>query len=850
MDADSAGEVKELLIESGYWSDRTAWRPVGDNENNRAIVGNQQEDAVSALVEKLTNSVDAVLINRVIESGLDPTGPTAPKSMRDAVALFVGDGVALGSGGRWWDHESLSREQQDALAKHIWVSATGSRQSPSITVADRGEGQTPDDFPRTFMALVGVKAADGRLASQKKDIPFVQGQYNMGSSGVYPYCSKDDGFQLLVSRRNPQLLSAGASPRDHQWAFTVVRRNRGSLTKGSVFEYLAPEGVSSPRGVLSFSAPTLPILPESPPTTVPNRVYSTEVPYGTLVKLYEYDFRATGVSTSHILRRGGLLSQVELALPQSGLPVRFVEGRDFKGKPGSFQTNLFGILHRLDRLEVVDEDDPTSVEEGEAEGEVPASRLQLEGPSVNGELQLRGTRIPWTAFVFKEDAKDKTGGGRYSLIFHINGQKHAHEGKGWFRGKTVGLSYLGQKNTILVVVDCSALDFAQREDVFKPSRDRIAKTELSRELYDLLADSLRTSPELQELQNRQHQRMTAERLTDHAPVNRVLERLLKATPMLARFFKLGSELKISKPFPDDASSGDGTGKAKFEGKRHPTFLKLRGGATSRSQGAHLGSRARIQFSTDAENGYFDRAKDPGSFEVSYLNREEPVSGSRGALRDGAFSYSVVLPEGVVIGERVELSFEIRDDTLVAPLLCEVALLVEAEVKSSSGTKGSRKTGTDSDGTSGGPRTLNSLDIRRCSKDGREGTDSWPADWSERTAVTIEDNPESGGITYFVNVDNIFLRDYQKQMQGKDPALVEARFLWSLVLLSLSLVEYYAREEEEEPASSDAESDDGVRSLAERRDEHVARTTEAAAQLILPTMDAVGAMTSELFEDEE
>ena len=48
-------EVITILKNYGFWEDRSAWKPYGDMQNNRSIVGNQQNSAVEALVDQKTN---------------------------------------------------------------------------------------------------------------------------------------------------------------------------------------------------------------------------------------------------------------------------------------------------------------------------------------------------------------------------------------------------------------------------------------------------------------------------------------------------------------------------------------------------------------------------------------------------------------------------------------------------------------------------------------------------------------------------------------------------------------------------------------------------------------------------
>ena len=60
--AETEAEVIKILTSEGLWNDLSRWQPYGKNENNFSIIGNQQSNPDAALVEKLINSVDAVLM--------------------------------------------------------------------------------------------------------------------------------------------------------------------------------------------------------------------------------------------------------------------------------------------------------------------------------------------------------------------------------------------------------------------------------------------------------------------------------------------------------------------------------------------------------------------------------------------------------------------------------------------------------------------------------------------------------------------------------------------------------------------------------------------------------------------
>src|SRR4030043_1772072 len=92
LHADSEKQVIEILTQKGFWQREEYWRYYGDKEDNFSTTGNQQSRPEAALVEKVVNSVDAVLMNECWMNGLSPEDAKAPKSIHEAVALyFMGD---------------------------------------------------------------------------------------------------------------------------------------------------------------------------------------------------------------------------------------------------------------------------------------------------------------------------------------------------------------------------------------------------------------------------------------------------------------------------------------------------------------------------------------------------------------------------------------------------------------------------------------------------------------------------------------------------------------------------------------------------------------------------------------
>src|SRR5438093_967124 len=65
-----------------------AWVPLGGNENNFGVIENQQASPVAALIEKITNCIDAILMRRSFEEGVNPKSDGAPRTMAEAVERF------------------------------------------------------------------------------------------------------------------------------------------------------------------------------------------------------------------------------------------------------------------------------------------------------------------------------------------------------------------------------------------------------------------------------------------------------------------------------------------------------------------------------------------------------------------------------------------------------------------------------------------------------------------------------------------------------------------------------------------------------------------------------------------
>ena len=138
-------EIVNLLKKAKYWQDDSCWKDYGDEENNYSVIGDQQDSAEGALVEKIINSVDAVLMRDCLRRQIHPESKDAPQSLQNALKKYFGiyEGKLA----------NIDIKLRGSLAKNIALIATGEKKNPSYIIVDKGEGQSPGKFHDTFLSL-------------------------------------------------------------------------------------------------------------------------------------------------------------------------------------------------------------------------------------------------------------------------------------------------------------------------------------------------------------------------------------------------------------------------------------------------------------------------------------------------------------------------------------------------------------------------------------------------------------------------------------------------------------------------------------------------------------------------
>lgn len=622
-------EVINLLKEWGFWDDPNAWRYYGDNENNFAVIGNQQSAPDSALVEKIVNSVDAVLMRECLRRGINPESDEAPPTIEDALEEFfnIRHGMLT----------NLTPRKRRELAENIMVVATGKKSNPNYLIIDKGEGQTPKRMPQTFLSLT---------KSNKLRIPFVQGKFNMGGTGALQFCGKHN-LKLIISKRDPKIVEVeGNDGTSNYWGFTVIRRvDPEKGMKSSTFKYLAPHGK-----IPMFRADSLPLLPGDYPFS-----YGKPLEWGSFIKLYEYQL--VGLKTIATL---DLYYRLAVLLPNVALPVLIVERR--KGYKGhTLETVLSGLSVRLE------EDKYSNIEEG-----FPSSAT----------INIKGQEMKIQIFVFKPCKEIHYKTRREGIIFTVNGQAHGFISESFFTRKSVGMAYLA--DSLLIIVDCTKFNGRTREDLFMNSRDRLREGELKNEIEEKLAELIRKHQGLRELKERRRREEIEGKIGDAKPLVEMIEKVIKNSPALTKLFVEG--VKIANPFN---LTHTGLSGKPFKGKQFPTYFKLKKDfPIKKPKHCPLNQRFRVQFETDAENNYFTRDLNPGEFKLS-LEDGTIVEDYVLNLWNGMANLTVSLPEESKEGDLLKYIVEVNDITRVEPFLIEFYVVVDPSIEEKKGKPGQR-----------------------------------------------------------------------------------------------------------------------------------------------------------------
>jgi hypothetical protein len=550
-----------------------------------------------------------------------------------------------------------------------------------------------------------------------------------------------------------------------------------------MFVYLAPYGQ-----IASFRADEIPVLPVIEEKGKPPKTYRGGLKSGTCIKVYDYAWPQRSMATTNGRE------ELEKYLYSLALPIRISETRDYTAH--YHQATLCGVAVNISDQKY----DGPRVEEGFSQ--LP---LQITRPEI-GEL-----KVAVTVFRDKDDNGKpfRTTRIPHGVVFTVNGQVHHREAADFIEER---LGYASLDKHMLVAVDCTNMLPTAHAGFFTTSRDRTVDANYRKIIIDELIHHLakEDSPlrsALRKLNARRRQETLKDTLNDDEPA-KVLQDLVRAEPALAAIFSPGT--RIHDPHvPEDDNTEP------FFGKRFPTFFRLshepEGGLV---KSCPINRTCRIRFETDAENGYFGRAEDPGSitFQPQGINRAWN-------LRNGVVGATFVMPPNARVGDVIPVEVRVTDDTQAEPFVCQLRI----RVTEAAPDPGPREPGPQP------PRGASRLampNVIPVTRDGRvidgKRTVQWDNknNFNEFTALKISPSGEDEGkYDIFVNMDNIHLANaLHRERRTSEHPLITYHFKYGLTLVALGMLQEHKRHEKKEGGTG-TNGRPHSREASDREEEH-------------------------------
>jgi len=481
------------LIETHEFFRNCKWCFYGGKENNAGFIKAQSPDPIGALVEKITNGIDAILIRKCWENNIDPTSDRAPQSMNEAIIKFFSSNIA--------DFKISDKEIREIADKTVRIIAEGTTEKPTISVIDFGEGQHPKDFPETFLSLG---------ASNKIRINFAHGIYNQGGSAALKFCG--NGYQLILSRRAQEINNGKEAD---YWGFTLVRERFEEGFRAEWYEYCA---IETPNGL------GVPYFPYEPLKALPDgEIFEG----GSYIRLYSYamknpQFFITGQREGELARE---INKKYFAMP---LPILLQEQRTQlprweKGR--NDKTRIYGFWKLIKK-------------------QIKNKKIIRAFLPLKAELGIFGLRTLEILIIDDESEQGSSYKRQTEKVFlTVNGQVQHFETTSFLKTEC----FLPDLAPYLIIhIDLSDAGHLANK-LFNTARTSLIDLPEKETFRQRLINSIKGDETLKELNEEYKKRKLEHAQPEDKDLSQYIGRLVKDNPFLASLLKIGEEVPTEKP---------------------------------------------------------------------------------------------------------------------------------------------------------------------------------------------------------------------------------------------------------------------------------------------------------------
>jgi hypothetical protein len=448
LKANTAREVTDILVDltDNY---EIRWEPVGGRGNNQSTI-NMGTDPAAGLIERITNSIDAVLDLEWHQQGC----PTDIESPRVAVQKWFGLPE-----GKLRNIKDASAKNIQELARRISVTLKDSEREefPTVEIRDYGTGIKGEDFSRTILSLND----DNKINKLHQ-----MGAYGQGGSTALSF----NTFTVIISRPH-KILKKGTGV-----SFTIVRFNDGGLGQRKLgwYEYCVGENHQ--------------------PFTI--EIEEEKFRPGTLVRhigmdIGKYKAKITGPTSSLWYLAHHYMFDTVLPFTITG------ERQADLTKDKKENRSVLGNNRRL-TLGGGDEKELTQYKRDATltfrDGKVTIYYWVL---TIEGEK-------PWDRIKNYTQASQP-------IIITFNGQKQGHLLNTIIKSE-LKLPFL--EKYLVVQIECDQLDNESKRQLFSSTRENTRDTSIRKELEKLVVDTLDADDELKRLDKERRDRYLQKDETD------------------------------------------------------------------------------------------------------------------------------------------------------------------------------------------------------------------------------------------------------------------------------------------------------------------------------------------------
>ena len=789
--AESEEAVSSIIAADPDFRNPENWLPLDGRESNFNVTSNQASDGGKALTELMTNMVDAVLMKHAFLKGVDPAGKDAPATMYEAVDQLVHNMY----GGKLVNLSANDPWLKDFAMENLVIGITGFRSKkdglPCYTFVDNGEGQHPGDFKDTFLSL---------SSGTKKKIPFVQGKYNMGSSGVLRYCGSS-WYKLIISRRYDE---SGV------WGWTLLRRRPSDADELPVVEFfVSPHRKDIPQLEEEFICPF---------KLAAGGIYNDiRFSAGTIVKLYDYQLG------SQFMSFGGSRNALNENLVETILPFRMLDFRQTPDKKS--QERALGIdaraFYGMEFLLRTSHEADLPEDEFTDTGKDAGKEVDV-GKITDGKLG----EITIKAIVLKKMPGWLAVNKSRNRIFHaVNGQVQFKQTRGHL--STCNLPALMDR--AIIIVDASRLTRMAHNDVWKGDREGICNARLGEHYKNEVTKAIRSSPPLKKW----HQTIVEEELNRSAKKqkNDLFQKLVDTDPSLAALLS-GRDPVINSPKPGGKKTPGGE-KEQIKLEFSPSFVRFEGKKLiSRGAGIAINKGRPLVAKTDAQDDFFTRTDNRGELSILPERTKEHFTITRYLVGGILTIFLKPNRERVRVGDKFLVKLVLKDDSMpIAVESQEIEIFIEEEnlvVKQVKPNPHPRPRPRKGD------QKLPVHDLPKCvllTQDDREieeiedyDCEKWPEGFSEHDGGLVKDLGEE--MIYKINYDNIYHINYRARgASAIERKVIAEKYILGMRIIMLAFEKSFRSRQDKVKGNSENSFDEFV-------DEFRAAAAAGAASVIL------------------